>query len=409
MIRKAKGKRITAILLAALLAIQAGIGLAEKPAATEGIDIPEIGGMKTFDIPDNEAMRTVRQMKAGWNLGNTFDAYDGYMKYTEGTQTETIWVHAAVTKELLESVRDAGFNAVRIPVSWHNHINCDGQIDSAWMARVKEVADWALDLGLYVIVNVHHDNDLNWFYPDSAHYERSAAWLASVWKEMAETFKDCDDHLILESMNEPRLVGTPYEWSWDGETAECLDAADCINRLNQLFVDTVRSTGGNNATRYLAVPAYAGAPWNACSEAFRMPEDMVEHRLILTAHAYSPYDFALNTNSPDISFDLQENPEKKKEIFGIMDGLYDRFVSKGIPVLMDEFGATEKPGNYQARVNFAAYYTAAASAHGITCFWWDNGASEGYGEKFALIDRHSAAWIRPDIVLAMMKNCQNNR
>lgn len=401
--------RTVSVLLAAALVFLAPSALADPPEETEGITVPAIGGMKRFTIPDNEGMRAVREMKAGWNLGNTFDAYDGYDKYIRGTGMETFWTGTATTKELLTAIRDAGFNAIRIPVSWHNHVDSEGRIDPAWMARVKEVAGWALDLGMYVVVNVHHDNDPAWFYPDSAHYERSAAFLVSVWTQMAEEFRDCGDHLILESMNEPRLTGTPYEWKWDPESPECQDSAECINRLNQLFVDTVRATGGNNATRFLAVPAYDAAPWYACDDAFRMPKDTAEHRLILSAHAYSPYDFAMDRYSGDVSFDLNTDLEKKREIFGMMEGLYGRFISRGIPVMMDEFGALEKPGNYQARVNYAAYYTAAASAHGITCFVWDNHIFSGDYERFGLMDRNRVRWVYPDIVLAITANCLNNR
>ena len=406
-----KAGRLIALILAAVLAVVPAASLADQPAATEGINILKISGMEPLEIPDNEAMRLVREMKAGWNLGNTFDAYDGYKTFVKGAGLETFWSNPVTTKELLQTIRDAGFNAVRIPVSWHNHTDSDGTIDPEWMARVKEVVDWALDLGLYVIVNVHHDNHNAWYFPDSAHYEQSAAWLKSVWTQMAETFRDCGDHLILESMNEPRLEGTRYEWVWDADSPVSQDAADCINRLNQLFVDTVRATGGSNATRFLAVPAYDASPWAACDDAFRLPEDTVENRLIVSVHAYAPGNFALSVSSKDIYFDPARNQGKTKEILTIMERLYDRFISKGIPVLLDEFGAVEKPKNYQARVNYAAYYTAAASTHGMTCFWWDNGAYGGTGtnEQFGIINRSRSEWVYPDIVLAIMANCEYNR
>ena len=400
--RKAK---ILAVLLAAAVLTVPVTAPAEAAEQPGEIIIPVYDGLQSQPVPDNEAMALMKNMRVGWNLGNCFDAYDGYDKFVPGTTLESYWCHAEATKELFASVKEAGFNAVRIPVSWHNHVDENDMIDPVWMGRVKEVIGWALDMDLYVIVNVHHDNDVKYLYPDSAHYERSAAYLSAVWRQMAEAFNGFGDHLILESMNEPRLVGTQHEWSWNKNSSDCLDAAACINRLNQLFVDTVRATGGNNATRFLAIPAYDAAPWYAIEDAFRLPTDTVENRLIVSTHAYSPYDFALNLNSPDNTFDTNKDPRKVNEIAGIMKSLYVRFVSKGIPVIMDEFGALEKSGNTQDRVNYAAYYTASARSFGIVCFWWDNHAFDGNGERFGLINRNTLEWVYPEIAEAMRKNC----
>ena len=395
-------KRCAAILAAAAFAA-AATAVADAPKQTEGITVPVYDNMKQHDVPENEAMAFMRKISCGWNLGNTFDAYDRYDRFIGGTRAETIWCGAKTTRELLQEVRNAGFLAIRIPVSWHNHVDEAFTIDPAWMERVQEVVGWALELDFYVIVNVHHDNDPAWFYPDSAHYERSAAYLTAIWTQMAEAFGGCGDHLILESMNEPRLTGTPYEWSWDEKVPACRDAADCINRLNQLFVDTIRASGGNNAERYLAVPAYDAGPWYACTDAFVLPEDPA-NRIIVSAHAYSPYNFALNRESSDCSFDPQRDIQKVREIYGIMEDLYGRFVSRGIPVMMDEFGALEKSGNTQARVNYTAYYTAAAASFGIPCFVWDNHFFSGNQERFGLIERNRLEWVYPDVALAIVGN-----
>jgi endoglucanase len=361
--------------------------------------------MKSYEIPDNEALALIKDMKCGWNLGNTFDSFDGYTAHSEGTGMESGWGAAKTTRKLIDTISDAGFNAIRIPVSWHNHVDGNDRIDADWLARVRQVAGLALDRDMYVIVNVHHDNDKRWFYPDEEHFERSAAFLTAVWTQLAETFSDCGDRLILESMNEPRLVGTPEEWNWSHKNKKCLEAAGCINRLNQLFVDTVRATGGSNATRYLAVPAYCASPWAAVDSAFVLPQDSAENRIIVEAHAYTPYNFALNLDSQDRTFDLDTDQGKKNEIAQFLNKLYNRFVSRGIPVMMDEFGALNKSENTQDRVNFTAWYVAAASARGITCFWWDNHNFTNQGERFCLIDRRTCEWIYPDIVRAIMENC----
>ena len=404
-----KKMRRTAIFLALVMLLCAARGLAEPPVQTEGITVPVIEDLKKFEIPDNEAMALLRDMKCGWNLGNTFDAFNGYTMHASGTGMETSWVGAKTTPKLISAIHEAGFNTIRIPVSWHNHVDQNDQIDREGIDRVREVAGWALDLGMYVIVNVHHDNDVKYLYPDTTHYDRSAAYLSAVWSQMAEAFRDCDDHLILESMNEPRLVGTQYEWNWMNSSSDCRLSAKYINQLNQLFVDIVRASGGNNATRYLAVPAYSAAPWNAADQLFQLPQDSVENRIIVSAHAYTPYNFALNTGSADRTFDLAKDSSKKSEIASFLNVLYNRFIIKGIPVMMDEFGALDKGGNTQDRVNFTAWYVASASTRGITCVWWDNHVFSGTGERFGLIRRTTCEWVYPDIVLAIQANCLYNR
>ena len=403
-----KMRKITALLLALALCV-CGCAAAEPAVEADEIVIPVIDNALKSVIPDNEAMALLREMKCGWNLGNTFDAYSGYSLHDMGTGMETIWTGVKTSQALIRAIKDAGFNTIRIPVSWHNHVDEHDIIDGEWMARVKEVAGWALDLGMYVIVNVHHDNDIAYLYPDTVHYDRSAAYLTSVWSQLAEEFKDCDEHLILEAMNEPRLVGTAYEWNWNKGSSDCRLSAKYINELNQLFVDTIRASGGNNATRYLLVPAYAANPANAADQAFQLPEDEADNRIIVEVHAYTPYNFALNTNSSDRTFDLDKDQNKKSEITTFMTTLYSRFIRNGIPVLIDEFGVIDKGGNLQDRVNFTAWYVASASARGMTCVWWDNGAFAGNGEKFGLIRRDTQEWAYPEIAEAILANCLYNR
>lgn len=377
-------------------------------------EIPEVT-MKQFDIPDNEALRFVRDMRIGFNLGNTFDAWNNGWASEAPLALETYWSHAKTTEALMDALVKAGFNALRLPVSWHDHMDASGKIDPVWLNRIHEVAGWALERGMYVIINVHHDNATDFsayhtgtsagfsYYPDEIHYEQSASFLTSVWQQLAEFFRDEGDHLLLESMNEPRLTGTDYEWTWDASSFECLEAMDCINRLNQLFVDTVRATGGNNATRYLLVPSYDASPWYACDSHFHLPEDPAGH-IIIEAHAYTPYDFALNEKGTD-SFDIS-NSRQKSEIGTFMNQLYNTWISNGVPVIIDEFGARNKNGNLQSRINFTAYYIASARARGITCFWWDNAAFTGTGECFGLINRNNVSWVYPEIVDAAMTYCR---
>ena len=269
------------------------------------------------------------------------------------------------------------------------------------MNRVKEVVDWCRACDLYVIVNTHHDNDEKWYYPDSAHLEQSKTYLTAVWTQIAEAFKDYDEHLILESMNEPRLVGTNYEWWIDKNNEQCKDAVSCINTLNQIFVDTVRASGGNNANRWLLCPGYAASADGALNDGFTLPGDPA-NRIIVSVHAYTPYNFALNAaGTGDFSCTDQMD---QRSVTDFMDSLYSKFIYNGTPVLIGEFGARDK-SNLEARVQFSAYYVAAARARGISCCWWDNNAFSGSGENFGLLKRQDNVFMYPAIVQAMVKYC----
>ena len=353
-----------------------------------------------YQVPESEGMDFIKELYLGWNLGNTFDAADvGNISAEHELDYEKAWCGDFTKIENIAAIKAAGFKTIRIPVSWHNHVDENDRISRAWLTRVKEVVDWCLDMDLYVIVNTHHDNAEDFYYPDTAHMERSKQYLTAVWSQIAETFKDYDEHLILESLNEPRLVGTDYEWWIDQNNAQCKDAVACINTLNQLFVDTVRASGGTNATRWLLVPGYAASPDGALNPDFAMPNDP-QNRVILSVHAYRPYNFALNkAGTKEWSLD---NAGDTGDIVGFMDNLYAKFVLNGVPVLIGEFGAMNKD-NLENRVAFSAYYTACARAHGMSCLWWDNNAFAGSGENFGLLYRRSSTFNYPEIVQALLK------
>ena len=365
-------------------------------------EIPDVE-TENYEIPDNEAMEFVRDMKIGWNLGNTFDAYSDKVFENE-LDSETCWVSVATTEDMIDDIKEAGFQTMRLPVTWHGHLTDDNYtISEVWLNRVQEVVDYAINNDMYVILNIHHDNSEEFMYPDSKHMEQSTKYISSIWTQLAEKFSDYDEHLIFESMNEPRLVGSTYEWWLDGSKEECKDAVACINSLNQTFVDTVRATGGKNRNRYLMVPGYCASPDGALNAGFVLPTDAegVEDRLIVSVHAYTPYNFALETGGIS-HFDSEEN-SSTRDIVTFMDKLYHKFISQGIPVVIGEFGARDKGLNTQDRIDYATYYIAAARARGITCAWWDNNAFSGNGENFGLYYRRGGYFIYEDIVTGLMK------
>lgn len=383
-----------------ILAVLLMGGICMTSCCAQEIQIPELK-ITRRPIPENDAMQFMKELGVGWNLGNTFDAIKSAWNANADEMTvETSWVGVETTEEMFAALRGAGYSTVRIPVSWHDHVSgTDYQISERWLARVQQVVDWALAHDLHVILNIHHDEDQ--FTPDEAHYEESAKYVESIWRQLAERFRDYDMNLIFESMNEPRLVGSTYEWYFNKAAQECVKAAQCLNQLNQVFVDTVRATGGNNADRYLMVPGYDASPDGALNEYFKLPEDAADNRIIVSVHAYTPYAFALQDGGKK-QFN-HEYPSDTQDIVVFMNSLYGRYTVKGIPVVIGEFGARDKGGNLQDRVNYAAFYTAAASARNMPCLWWDNGAFQGNGEIFGVLDRRKIEFTYPQIVEAMMK------
>ncbi|MBR1685065.1 MAG: glycoside hydrolase family 5 protein [Clostridia bacterium] len=361
-------------------------------------EIPEFGPFKEFPLPENPGTIFAQKLGAGWDLGNTFDAYDDALK-GDPLELESRWVGIKTTREMIQTLRAAGFTSIRIPVSWHNHVDSDFRIDVAWMDRVQTVVDYAIEEGFYVILNTHHDEGEAYFYPDTAHLNSSLAYLTSVWSQMAERFRDYDEHLILESMNEPRLKGTDVEWWYNPGDARCVDSAEIINTLNQRFVDTVRASGGKNSERFLLVPGYDASADGALNAVFRLPTDTLPDHLMVEVHAYTPYEFALNRQgTANFSADNQAD---RSSVASFMNSLYDTFVAKGIPVVIDEYGALDKD-NLQARVDFFAWYVASASARHMPCFVWDNNLFKGNGERFGFLDRKNLTFPHPEIIEAIM-------
>lgn len=314
----------------------------------------------------------VKQLKIGWNLGNTFDAPTG----------ETGWGNPMTSQELIQYVKELGFETIRIPISWSGHVSAapEYQIDESFLNRIDTVVNQALDAGLYVIINSHHDNDIYTPIPDNC--EQGKEYLTAIWSQIAAHFADTDSHLIFETMNEPRVVGASYEWNIDTHNDECMAAVATVNELNQAALDAIRAAGGENENRYVLVSVYAGSPNSTAGSTFQLPEDSAEDKLIVALHAYTPYNFALNQNSDDATFDKKDEAELKT----LMKTVNFRFVSKGIPVIFDEMGCINK-SNPDDRYAWAKCFVSEAGKYGITCMWWDNGYMSTDGESFGMINR----------------------
>lgn len=345
------------------------------------------------------AAQTVIDMKNGWNLGNTLDA-----------PGETQWGQPLTTKAMIDTLAASGIKSIRIPVSWNIHMDSNYTVNQNWMKRVKEIVDWAIQDDMYVILNCHHDNYSNpakmpkghGYYPNKTNYVESAKFVYNLWSQIATSFNNgYDEHLVFEVLNEPRLAGTGHEWWFDQNASECREAAEILNKLNQFALDAIRETGGNNQKRYVMIPAHAASVDSAMASAFKMPNDDEPGKLILSAHAYSPYTFAMQTPGAK-SF----TPAMKNELSGTFKRLNEKFVANGYPVIIGEYGATNKD-NLEERVKWFEYFLTESRKYGITCYVWDNGASEAnpnQGEKFGYFDRKNLKWFFPEILDTIVKS-----
>ncbi len=389
-------KRIVSIVLSGVIAL-GGVGYYEGMETCKGMkDYKGKGNananvvraaennmaVTTFDITPQQL---VDDMGVGYNIGNSLDSAKG------ANASETNWGRPRITKELLDGLKAAGFKTVRIPTTWTYKVGSSPYytIDSTWMDRVEEVVNYALDDGFYVILNTHHEGEH--IIPDNAHKQQCAELIDAVWKQIGNRFKNYGGNLIFEALNEPRVEGGENEWN--GGTAE---VREVVNYYNQVALNAIRSTGGNNSVRKVMLPTVAAAVAETALNGFVKPNDS---NVILSVHAYSPYEFAMQY--PGVN--TWGSTSDKSGLEWQMKKLYDMFVSKGTPVVIGEFGTTNK-GNLDSRITHAEYYVKIARQYGISCVWWDNGTTadrEG-AECFGIFDRYSYMPLFPNLISRMI-------
>ncbi len=360
------------------------------------------------------SLEFAKRLSIGWNLGNTLDAhYSSAGKTNKGLSTETCWGMPETTEAMIKAVAKKGFKTIRIPVSWHNHITDENYtIDSQWMARVKTVVDWALNDGMKVIINIHHDNlteaerstSYGFCIPTSSNSslkQTSKNYIKAIWRQVATNFKDYDENLIFEVLNEPRCIGTAYEWNTGSYTNEVKAANKIIMEYEKLALETIRSTGGKNASRYIMIPPYAASP--NMTDGWSLPEDSVSGKLIVSVHAYTPYEFCMGD---DNSF----SDSHKSSIVWLFSTLKTAYLSKNIPVVIGEASASDK-GNTQERVKWATYYFNQAKSAGVPVVLWDNmvcstqsgGTGTDKAECHGYFKRSDCTWYFPTIINEMIK------
>lgn len=339
-------------------------------------------------IEMSNTLNFVKNIRVGISIGNTLDSTSADLPGDAAPGAfETAWGNPVITKELVDAILDSGFNLIRIPVSWKDHLGDapDFIINISWLDRVQEVVDLAYGRGAYVILNVHHED---WNYPYYDNRDAACGKMRAVWSQICSRFAEYDEHLIFEGQNEPRKVGTELEWNGGDR-----EGWDVVNDTNRAFVETVRSGGGHNPERYLMIPGY-GANCTVGIKHIELPED---ERLIVSVHAYEPYEFALQIpGRRDWNHDTQA-------IDRLMGDLKELYIDRGVPVIIGEFGAMNKEDNEEQRAEWVRYYVAAAGKIGVPCAWWDNGLFQGEGELFGLFDRHDGSVAYPKVLAGLME------
>lgn len=334
----------------------------------------------------------VQAMKTGWNLGNSMDCFGG----------ETAWKNPKTTKEMIDVVAAAGFNTIRIPVTWHEQTgpSPEYKIADTWLARVKELVDYAYDNQMYVIVNMHHEN--KWIKPEKEGFEQVLEQFKIMWKQIATYFSCYDDHLLLEALNEPRIEFSENEWTGGSE-----ENREYVNRLVAAFVEAVRSTGGNNQERSLLVTTVGASVSEEAIQGLCVPQDS---HIAVSLHPYTPHHFCYSKDEIG-SLEVWDG-SLNKEIDEVMELINAAFIKKGIPVVITEYGAVNKTyvnaegmevSNEEEVIKWATYYLEKATDIGVPCIWWDNGYYNSGDEYFGIFNRSDLSWFTPNLKGAIIE------
>lgn len=381
-----KNKKLITVILASIVLISAVF-----PSALSAVSESADKGVMRENLTSAEL---VKDMGFGWNLGDTLDVCnadrngDGRIDEHSDKVDETLWGNPKATQELFNQLKADGVKSVRIPVTWRDHMGeaPDYKVDEEWMDRVQEVVDYARNAGLYAIINIHHDGggDPNfgaWVITTaSSDYDAFIQKYRALWSQIAERFKDYSDYLVFESMNE---VGF--------DNLNRSDAFNLLNKINQDFVNIIRSSGGNNAKRHLLIAGYWTDIAQTCSSEYKMPEDP-ENRCILSVHYYTPWQFCINGNPTTWGSEAEI-----RELNRLFDMLNGKFISNGVPVILGEYGVNSA-AEEKSRIYWCESVVKKCTSLGIATFFWDNGEE---------VDRETYQWRTPDLLTAIKEANSN--
>lgn len=367
----------------------------------------------TTSFEDLNQSQIVEAMGPGWNLGNQLESV------TDNVPEETNWGNPVITEKLIQSVKAAGFKSIRIPVSYFAKIDDDKDytIDSKWLDRVQEVVNYCIKNDLYAVINIHGDGyntiDGGWLLCNGKNQTEIKKKYKKVWKQIAERFKNYDEHLLFESMNEE------FDGSYSEPNKEYYQN---INDYNQIFVDTVRKTGDNNTKRWLIIPGWnTNIDYTAGDYGFKLPTDQYrdksidkeEQRIMISVHYYSSWDFCGGENGVITQWGNEaDDPSKTSTtcdetyMKNQLNLMKTTFADKGYPVFIGEYGSIDKTSydseNEYYRAYFARKLCQLSRKNGCIPMYWDNGYNGVHG--FGLFDRTTCEVTQPVIIDAIMED-----
>lgn len=348
------------------------LAAAAAAAAVMFTAIPSIsaGAETKGKMRDMTTMEIVQDMGLGINLGNTFESCGSWISDSSVTNYETGWGSPVVTEEMIKGYKDCGFGVLRVPVAWSNMMGKNYTIEPAYLARVKQVVDWALDNDMYVILNIHWDG--GWFSDFANDKKRDECFkkYEQIWKQLTKEFKNYGDKLMFESLNEEG--GWEEIWNRYSKKGDKKKSFGILNDINQKFVDIVRASGGNNKKRHLLIAGYNTDIELTCDKAYKMPDDPAE-RCAVSVHYYTPAAFALLEEDADWG-KVQTKWGSKKDIEELnkyMDMMKKNFVDKGIPVIIGEYGTTAKNKTPETVRKYLSAVCEAAYTRGMCPVLWD--------------------------------------
>lgn len=340
---------------------------------------------QTSDMRKITSQQLLSTLGAGITLGDSFDSYGaGEGKTIE--EYETYLENPVVTAELFEAYAKAGFSVVRIPVSWGEHIDENGNVDELWLDRIEEVVGLVLENGMYCIIN--SQNDQSWLNTNKDNFSLAKKKFSTMWTCIANRFIDYNDNLIFEGVS--GILKADNDKSEPDKTN-----IKNANVINQAFVDAVRATGKNNKKRHLIVSTYGAFVSSAALDGFEAPSDVVKNRLIAKVDVYVPSSFCLDESKDNI-WGSAEDKQYLESVFAMVNM---KFSALNMPVIIGEFGVVDK-GNTTARSAYAKHLVSTAYNYYMVCFWNDNGST------MKLFDRESANSVQPNIVKSIIESAK---
>ena len=334
-------------------------------ALSSGCSLNKTKNGKMRDITTTEL---VHEMGIGINLGNTFESCGDWIDGSSVKNYETAWGSPVITKEMIQGYADEGFGVLRIPVAWSNMMEDNYTINADYLARVKEVVDWALESDLYVILNIHWDG--GWWEKFPTDKEECTEKYTRIWTQLCDAFKNYSDYLMFESLNEEGCWNEV--WNQYGGTDGKEEAYGLLNEINQEFVNIVRDSGGNNAERHLLIAGYATDVELTCDDLFEMPNDE-ENRCAVSVHYYTPPTFCVIDK--DASWGKARStwgsPTDYAQLDKYMNMMQDNFVNDGIPVIIGEYGVTTSNKTEETVRQYLSAVCEAAYSRNLCPVLWD--------------------------------------